>query len=148
MLVADASRRTSTLNAYVSGASRRVVLYDTLVEHLPVDQASWSWHELAHAKNDDVLVGTTLGAAGSVAGVGLLALCVGAWSRRGGPGVGTATVVPVAVALFAVGGLLASPVQNGVSRQIETRADVEALRAGASRRFRGDAGAVLRTGVD
>ena len=34
VLVADASRRTTALNAYVSGfgSSRRVVLYDTLVE--------------------------------------------------------------------------------------------------------------------
>ncbi|WP_347565512.1 M48 family metallopeptidase [Nocardioides sp. IC4_145] len=128
VLVADASRRTSTLNAYVSGfgASRRVVLYDTLVEDLPVDQAlSVVAHELAHAKNDDVLVGTTLGAVGSAAGVGLLALCLGLSSQR----VGTAAAVPVALALFAVGGLLASPVQNGISRQIETRADVDALDA-------------------
>ncbi|GGO69854.1 M48 family metallopeptidase [Nocardioides deserti] len=137
VLVADASRRTSTLNAYVSGfgASRRVVLYDTLVEDLPVDQAlSVVAHELAHAKNDDVLVGTTLGAAGSVVGVGLLALCLGWGARRG---VGSAAVVPLALALVAVGGLLASPVQNGISRQVETRADVEALRA------TGDAGAFV-----
>jgi STE24 endopeptidase len=130
VLVADASRRTSTLNAYVSGfgASRRVVLYDTLVEDLPIDQAlSVVAHELAHAKNNDVLIGTALGAVGSVAGVGLLALCVGLWSRRGGPDAGAAAVVPVALALFAVGGFLASPAQNGISRQLETRADVDAL---------------------
>src|ERR671922_2493896 len=37
VLVADASRRTRKLNAYVSGlgASRRVVLYDTLVDRSP-----------------------------------------------------------------------------------------------------------------
>lgn len=131
VLVADASRRTSTLNAYVSGfgASRRVVLYDTLVDDLPVDQAlSVVAHELAHAKNDDVVVGTALGAVGAVAGVGLLALCVGLAARRGGPAPSSAAVVPVALALFAVGGFLASPVQNGISRQVETRADVEALR--------------------
>ena len=37
VLVADASRRTTTLNAYVSGLgnTRRVVLYDNLVEDVP-----------------------------------------------------------------------------------------------------------------
>ncbi|MCR6031902.1 M48 family metalloprotease [Nocardioides sp. zg-579] len=131
VLVADASRRTSTLNAYVSGfgASRRVVLYDTLVEDLPVDQAlSVVAHELAHAKHDDVVVGTVLGAASAVAGVGLLALCLGWFGRRGWPAVSEAAVAPLALALFAVGGFLASPVQNGISRQVETRADVDALR--------------------
>ncbi|MDN4160721.1 M48 family metallopeptidase [Nocardioides abyssi] len=130
VLVADASRRTSTLNAYVSGfgASRRVVLYDTLVDDLPVDQAlSVVAHELAHAKNNDVVVGTTLGAVGAVAGVGALSLCVGLWARRGGPAVGAAGIVPGALALFAVASLLLSPVQNGISRQVETRADVDAL---------------------
>jgi STE24 endopeptidase len=33
------------------------------------------------------------------------------------------------LALVAVAGLLAAPVQNGISRRIETRADVDALRA-------------------
>lgn len=131
VLVVDASRRTSALNAYVSGfgSTRRVVVYDTLVDDLPVDQAlSVVAHELAHAQHDDVLVGTALGAAGAVAGVGLLALCLGFLARRGWPGPGRAAVVPVALALVAVGGFLASPVQNGISRQIETRADVDALR--------------------
>ncbi|MBA2465345.1 MAG: M48 family metalloprotease, partial [Nocardioidaceae bacterium] len=41
VLVADASRRTTTLNAYVSGFgdTRRVVVYDTLLESLPADEA-------------------------------------------------------------------------------------------------------------
>ena len=36
--------------------------------------------------------------------------------------------VPTLVALLAVGSVLALPVQNGISRTIELRADVEALR--------------------
>ena len=40
VLVADASRRTTTLNAYVSGfgSTRRVVVYDTLLDGLPQPQ--------------------------------------------------------------------------------------------------------------
>lgn len=135
VLVADASRRTSTLNAYVSGfgASRRVVLYDTLVEDLPTDQAlSVVAHELAHAKHNDVWVGTALGATGALAGVGLLAAAVGGLRRPGWAVAGEATAVPFAVALVAVGGLVASPIHNGISRQVEARADAEALRMSAA----------------
>src|SRR5690606_30084107 len=68
VLVADASRRTTRLNAYVSGygATRRVVVYDTLVETLPRDQAlSVVAHELAHARHRDVVTGSVLGATGA-----------------------------------------------------------------------------------
>lgn len=126
VLVADASRRTTTLNAYVSGWSgtRRVVLYDTLVESLPEDEVlSVVAHELAHARHDDVLTGTVLGALGAAFGVGLLGLLVGGERMR------RASVVTVVMALLAVGTQLASPVENGISRRIETRADVDALKA-------------------
>jgi STE24 endopeptidase len=133
VLVADASRRTTTLNAYVSGiaGSRRVVLYDNLVDDLPEDQAlSVVAHELAHAKHDDVVTGTVLGAAGTCFAIGLLGLVLGAVRRRGGPGSpADRAVVPLVLALYAVATLLSSPVQNTISRQIETRADVDALRA-------------------
>lgn len=125
VLVADASRRTTTLNAYVSGlwGSRRVVVYDNLLQDLQPNQVlSVVAHELAHAQNDDVLVGTTLGAAGTLFAIGLLAVLMGPRARR-------AEAVPLVLALIAVGSLLASPVESIISRRIETRADVEALEA-------------------
>jgi STE24 endopeptidase len=131
VLVADASRRTTTLNAYVSGfgGTRRVVVYDNLVESLPEDEAlSVVAHELAHARHNDVVTGSLLGAAGAVLGVGLLALLLGA-GRSDRRSMADPAVVPFVLALIAIGSLLASPVQNTISRQIETRADVDALRA-------------------
>lgn len=131
VLVADASRRTTTLNAYVSGigGSRRVVLYDNLVEDLPEDQAlSVVAHELAHAKHDDVVTGTVLGAAGTCFAIGLLGLVLGAMRRRGGSPADPA-VVPLVLAVYAVATVLSAPVQNTISRQIEIRADVDALEA-------------------
>lgn len=131
VLVADASRRTTTLNAYVSGiaGSRRVVLYDNLVDDLPEDQAlSVVAHELAHAKHEDVVTGTVLGAAGTCFAIGLLGLVLGGLRRRGGSPADPA-VVPLVLALYAVATVLSGPVQNTISRQIETRADVDALEA-------------------
>ncbi len=134
VLVADASRRTTTLNAYVSGfgSTRRVVLYDNLVDALPRDEAlSVVAHELAHARHRDVVVGTMLGAAGAVTGVGVLGLVVGWPRRRSGNSSGAmadVAVVPLVLALMAFGTLLTAPVQNVISRQVETRADVDALR--------------------
>ena len=128
VLVADASRRTTTLNAYVSGfaGTRRVVLYDTLVADVPQEETlSVVAHELAHARHDDVLVGTLLGASGAALGVGLVGLLL--WRRRAGD----PATVPVLMALLVAGSLLAQPVQNGISRRLELRADVEALEATA-----------------
>lgn len=130
VLVADASRRTTTLNAYVSGlgGTRRVVVYDNLVDDLPEDQAlSVVAHELAHARHGDVLTGSLLGVAGVVTGVGVLGLVLG--RRRGAGRMADPRVVPLVLALVALATLATSPVQNTISRQIETRADVDALRA-------------------
>ena len=82
VLVADASRRTTTLNAYVSGfgSTRRVVLYDNLVDDVPERETLVVVaHELGHARHHDVVLGTALGATGVVLGSGLLGLLL---SRR------------------------------------------------------------------
>ncbi|GAA3521732.1 M48 family metallopeptidase [Nocardioides daeguensis] len=139
VLVADASRRTTTLNAYVSGFghSRRVVLYDTLVDSTPTDETlTVVAHELAHAKYGDVLTGTLLGAVGALLGIGLLGLVL-AVPRRERPGeADEVSAVPRVLALVAIATFLVAPVQNGVSRAIETRADQTALEAtGAPQAF-------------
>lgn len=131
VLVADASRRTTALNAYVSGygSTRRVVLYDTLVESEPEPVVvSVAAHELAHARYDDPLTGSLLAAAGAVAGVGGLGLIFslgGARRRWGAPGSGGSVVLVLALATWAT--VLTAPLSNGISRLIETRADVVAI---------------------
>lgn len=135
VLVADASRRTTTLNAYVSGfgSTRRVVLYDNVLSGLPQPEIEVIVaHELAHAKHRDVLVGTALAAAGSAFGVGLLG-----WlltdrrllrrARSAGPE--DPRIVGAILALAAVGTLAASPVQNTISRAVEARADRTSIEA-------------------
>lgn len=135
VLVADASRRTTALNAYVSGFgdSRRVVIYDTLLEQLPEDEVvTVVAHELAHARNADVEIGTALGVAGTLAGIGLLALLLHAPAvrrRADVTGAGDPRVVALVLALSAFGSLGGAPLENAISRQFEARADVDALKA-------------------
>ncbi|MEO7979358.1 MAG: M48 family metallopeptidase [Sporichthyaceae bacterium] len=133
VLVADASRRTSSLNAYVSGlgATRRVVVYDTLVEQAPPSEVRLIVaHELGHAKARDVVWGTLMGAVGVAVLVCVLGL-LGRWSwlldRAGVVSFGDARAVAVVLALVALLSAVAGPGQNLLSRRIETRADVHAL---------------------
>lgn len=133
VLVADASRRTRSVNAYVSGIgpTRRIVVYDTLLAQAPQPEVvSVVAHELAHAKHRDVVAGTLLGAlAAAAAVVGLYLL--GAWGgllRAAGVGsVAEPRAIALLLAVVTVAGLVAGPAQALVSRQVEARADADAL---------------------
>jgi STE24 endopeptidase len=133
VLVSDASRRTTALNAYVSGfgATRRIVVYDTLLDRLPADEIeSIAAHELGHVASGDVLTGTLLGALGAAAGVAALGWLLPAPAllrRAGAESPADPRALPLVLLLVTVGSLLATPVQNLVSRHVEARADVHAL---------------------
>ncbi|MFG2051916.1 M48 family metallopeptidase [Micromonospora sp. NPDC048935] len=133
VLVADASRRTRAVNAYVSGLgpTRRVVVYDTLLrEATPGEVTAVVAHELGHAKDSDVAVGTVTGALGAAAAVVALYL-LGSWGPllrlAGVDSVAQPRAFPLLVALVTVAGLVATPVQALMSRRVEARADAHAL---------------------
>src|SRR4051794_7221041 len=129
--VVDASRRTTAANAYVTGlgATKRVVLFDTLVDHFtPEETRLVVAHELAHVRFRDVpraLAFTAL-----VAPLGTLAVATLAPRRSGAaalPG-----LVLAAAAVSAPVGVAA----NALSRQVERRADAFSLRlTGATEPF-------------
>jgi len=129
----DASRRTTAVNAYVSGlgTTRRLVVYDTLLNQATSSEVRLVVaHELGHAAENDVRNGTALGALGAVSGVTVLVLVAGAGPvrrRAGVAGVHSVQAVPLLVGLATVGMLVVLPVQNAMSRAIETRADIHAL---------------------
>ena len=133
VLVADASRRTSSLNAYVSGfgSTRRVVVYDTLLDSASDREIELIVaHELGHAERRDVVWGTAMGAVGVALLVCLLALVarsgrVLSWADVSSLGDGRA--IALALAVLAVLGFVSGPAQALISRRIETRADVHAL---------------------
>jgi STE24 endopeptidase len=137
VLVADASRRTTRVNAYVSGLgrTRRVVVYDTLLASAgsagAADEVALvAAHELAHVRHRDVLLGTL----GSAALAAVSVLAVVALFDLGGvrrafavTGLGDPLAVPGLLLLAALGGLLAAPVASAISRWAEARADWVAL---------------------
>jgi STE24 endopeptidase len=131
VLVADASRRTSALNAYVSGlgATRRVVVHDTLVDRGRDDEvASVVAHELGHVVAHDVRTATVLGAGAVMVAVAASSVV---WPvLEGLSHSASADDAALTGALIAAGAwvsLLAAPVQNAVSRNVERSADVHAL---------------------
>ena len=133
VLVADASRRTSTLNAYVSGfgSSRRIVVYDNLLDQAPnAEVEAVVAHELGHAADRDVVTGTVLGAVGAMVVVVLLYLVSG-WLPLdrwlGISGIGDGRSIAFLLAFIAVVSFVSTPVQSAVSRQFEARADQHAL---------------------
>ncbi|MFE4977075.1 M48 family metalloprotease [Kitasatospora sp. NPDC056651] len=133
VLVADASRRTTALNAYVSGfgATRRIVAYDTLLTTAaPREVELVVAHELGHVKNRDVPVGTALGAVGAAVAVAALGL-LSAWrpllDAAGATDPADPRALPLLAALAALLGALSGPLQCAVSRRIESRADRHAL---------------------
>jgi STE24 endopeptidase len=120
----DASRRTTAVNAYVTGIGRtkRVVLYDTLLKDFaPAELRLVVAHELGHVHYDDVphgLLWLTL-----VAPFGTLAVARAA-ERLTRPG--TTAVPAVALSLALVAPAMTT-VANQLSRAVERRADAFAL---------------------
>lgn len=138
ILVADASRRTTALNAYVSGfgATRRIVLYDVLLDKASPNEVKLVVaHELGHAKANDVGRYTIVGALSAALGVALIALLL-RWrpliERAGLKSIGNPLADPrsiaLVLALMALFTLIQQPISSLLSRNIEARADVHALR--------------------
>ena len=117
VLVADASRRTSKTNAYVSGfgPTRRVVVWDTLLANASEAELKLVVaHELGHRRERHVLKGTALGMAGAVVGV------VALWAVIGTP---QPHDFPRAALLFLALELAGLPLLSWTSRRWERAAD-------------------------
>lgn len=133
VLVADASRRTTAENAYVTGlgATRRVVLYDTLLAAGDDDEVFHVVaHELAHRRERHVLKGVLLASAGLFLGFAVLywlSLRPEPWAWSGARGIGDPRALPVLLIFLATANLVLTPVQMGLSRRMEGDADRIAL---------------------
>ena len=138
VLVADASRRTTKVNAYVSGIgrTRRVVVFDTLLEGADAGALKCVVaHELGHRRERDVAKLTAGGMALAVAAAALV------WAVLG-TGVASPRELPVALLLLSGLQLAALPVGAAWSRRLERRADRWSLE------LTGDLGAFERAHLD
>ena len=129
VLVADASKRTTKLNAYVSGlgATRRVVLFDTLIEQASTPEIlTVVAHELGHRRYRHVALVTALGMAGVAAFV--LALWALLSSEAvldaiDATGPGDARVAAFALLVASLLGIVGAPFQAALSRRWEYACD-------------------------
>jgi len=129
VLVADASRRTTKHNAYVSGLgkTRRVVLWDTLLDRgEPGEIRVVVAHELGHRRFRHVAIWTVFSMVGTaVFVVGLWALFQWDWLLRaiGADGAGGPRVIPFVVLAGALAELAVQPFAAALSRRWERDAD-------------------------
>jgi STE24 endopeptidase len=121
VLVADASRRTKKVNAYVSGVgrTRRVVLFDTLLDRSsPAEVVVVVAHELGHRRARHVLKGTLLAMASTATFVFFPWVVVGTLEP---------SEIPLVLLLAAVLQLVTLPLGTALSRRWERVADRFAL---------------------
>jgi STE24 endopeptidase len=118
VLVADASRRTRKVNAYVSGigATRRVVVFDTLLTDVPRPELEVVVaHELGHRRARHVVKGTVLGMVGAAGATLVL------WALLDDPA--DPAIAPVVLLILFVLELLSLPFETALSRRWEREAD-------------------------
>jgi len=123
VLVADASRRTTKLNAYVSGIgrTRRVVVFDTLLEAADARQLQLVVaHELGHRRDRHVAKLTLLGMLGAAVAVAVL------WAVLGTRVAGSRELPLVLLLLLGLQ-LLGLPAAAALSRRWERVADRSSL---------------------
>ncbi len=131
----DASRRFTTLNAYVTGfgASKRVVVWDTTIEKLTTPETLFVFgHEMGHYVLHHIIYGMIAGAVGLFLGLYVVFRLSG-WAlrrfqqRSGIRELSDWAAVPILLLLFGVLGFVSEPVGNAFSRQIEHQADIYGL---------------------
>jgi STE24 endopeptidase len=126
----DASRRSTALNAYVSGLgpTKRVVIYDNLLES--VDRAplrSVVAHELAHVEERDLWRGLAFVGIVSLPATFFASLLGGALVGRAGTRPGSPAALPAYALAIGIAALAMGAVGNQLSRKVEAAADTYAL---------------------
>jgi Zn-dependent protease with chaperone function len=126
----DASRRTTAINAYVNGigSSKRVVLYDTLIDDLNQgERRSVVAHELGHVHGNDIQRGLLFVAIATPLALIFASGMAGAIARRRGAEPGTPSYLPAFALAIAATSFVVGIAGNQLSRAVEARADTFAL---------------------
>ena len=122
-------------NAYFTGfgSSRRIVLYDTLLQDHkdPAEVESILAHEMGHWLHHHIVKGIILGSVGSFVGLLLLFLFL-RWMQGRAPcylqNAADPAGLPLIILLVALTSWVVMPVENVFSRYIERQADEESLK--------------------
>ncbi|HEY2768067.1 MAG TPA: M48 family metalloprotease [Solirubrobacteraceae bacterium] len=125
----DASRRTTAANAYVTGlgATKRVVLFDTLLRELTLEETRLVVaHELAHVRHRDVPRGLAHLALSAPAGMYAVAQLTRRLDRSGSRPASAASLPALVLSLGFVSAAVGS-LASALSRAVERRADTFSL---------------------
>jgi STE24 endopeptidase len=126
----DASRRTTAINAYVNGigSSKRVVLYDTLLEDLNRgERNAVIAHELGHVHGHDIRRGLIFVAVVTPLALIFASGMAGAIARRRSTRPGQPAYLPGFALAIGVTSFVLGVAGNQLSRGVEARADTFAL---------------------
>jgi len=126
----DASRRSTSLNAYVNGLgkTKRVVLYDNLLDNTERgERRSVVAHELGHVKGRDIGRGLLFTAIATPLSLLFAYGMAGALGRRTGAEPGSPAFLPALAASVAVASFVVGVAGNQMSRAVEAKADTYAL---------------------
>ncbi len=142
VLIMDASSRTTRTNAYYAGlgGTRQIVLYDTLLTAYPLDEVqAVVAHEMAHWLKGHIIQGLALGIIGNFILWYLLFLLL----RVTVPDLTRSPVTWAVIMLFfLITSFAGSPLQNHISRRMETEADRTSVA------LTGDVPAAVRLEID
>ena len=131
----EASKKYTTLNAYVTGfgVSKRVVVWDTTIQKMTMPETLFVFgHEMGHYVLGHIIYGLITGAVGLLFGL-YLAYRLSGWAlkrvqqRANIRELSDWAAVPMLFLLFGFLGFLSDPVANAFSRHIEHQADIYGL---------------------
>lgn len=128
--VVDASRRSSTVNAYVNGigSSKRVVIYDNAIRELsPAEFEALVAHELGHVAAGDLRRGLTFALLLIPLGALFVQLATAAILRRNGDDPSGPAVIPVLALMVTLVAFAIQIPGNALSRNVEAKADRYAI---------------------
>jgi STE24 endopeptidase len=132
----DMSRRTKAANAALTGigASRRIILGDTLLEEFEPDEIEAVLaHELGHHVNKDIPTGILINGVTTLVGLYLASLALQAGIRLFGfESTADVAALPLLILVLGAYGLVTMPLGNAWSRWRERKADRYALEATGS----------------
>jgi STE24 endopeptidase len=136
IFIEDTSRRTSHVNAYVTGLgpSTRIVIDDTALQQIPEDQLmAMLGHEIGHYVEGHIWIGSVSAALGLGiffwAAARLLPLAIRRWHRKWGfRSLTDVAAIPLMMLFVSLFLLAQDPFQNAESRYLEHRADAFGLR--------------------